>query len=169
MSAIASLAAKIGAPILGRILNDTLGSANGALAGEVITAVARRAGVPVDQLDALVEADEPRVVDAVREVERMSPEMIALYARGLEFQLAQAQAERSEPLFARAWRPAGMYMLGLLWLWNAIILHVCNAIWKIALPQMPFEALMQISGLYMGLYMGGHTVKDLAAKWGPAR
>ena len=164
MSAIATLAVKIGAPILGKVLNDKLG-ANGALAEEVIQAVAKRAGVPVDQLDDLVESDPPRVVDAVREVERMSPELIALYAKGLEYQIAQIDADAGEPLFARLWRPAGMYMLGLLWLWNTIILHVCNAVWKIALPPMPFDVLMQISGLYMGLYMGGHTVKDLAEKW----
>lgn len=25
--------------------------------------------------------------------------------------------------------------------------------------------LLQLSGLYMGLYMGGHTVKDIAVRW----
>jgi hypothetical protein len=30
---------------------------------------------------------------------------------------------------------------------------------------MPFEHLMGISALYMSLYMGGHTIKDVAAKW----
>ncbi len=168
MSAIAALAVQIGAPILAKVLNDKLG-ANAPLVGDVLQAVAKRAGVPVAELDALVEADPPRAVDALREVEKVSPELVALYASGLEFQLAQIRAEQGEPLWARAWRPAGMYMLGLLWLWNTVILHVCNAIWKIALPPMPFEALMQISGLYMGLYMGGHTVKDLAAKFGVAR
>jgi hypothetical protein len=29
---------------------------------------------------------------------------------------------------------------------------------------MPFEHLMGISALYMGLYMGGHTIKDVAGK-----
>ena len=162
---IAALAVQIGAPILGKILDDKLGRANGALAGEVIQAVAKRAGVPVNQLDTLAETDQPRAIDALREVEKMTPELVALYASGLEFQLAQIKAEAGEPVWARAWRPAGMYMLGLLWLWNTIVLHVCNAIWTIALPPMPYDQLMQISGLYMGLYMGGHTVKDLAEKW----
>ena len=168
MSAIAALAVQIGAPILAKVLNDKLG-ANADLAGDILQAVAKKAGVPVDALDALVEADPPKAVDALREVEKMSPELVALYASGLEFQLAQLQAEKGEPLLARAWRPAGMYMLGLLWLWNTIVLHICNAIWKTALPPMPYEQLIQLSGLYMGLYMGGHTIKDVAARWGSAR
>jgi hypothetical protein len=45
-----------------------------------------------------------------------------------------------------------------------MLLHVANAIWKIALPPMPWDQLIYFSGLYMGLYMGGHTVKDVVAK-----
>ena len=59
----------------------------------------------------------------------------------------------------RAWRPLGMYLIGFLWLWNVVLLHVANAIWKIALPPVEFAVLLQISAIYMGLYMGGHTVK----------
>jgi hypothetical protein len=62
-----------------------------------------------------------------------------------------------------------MYLIGLLWIWNVIVLHVLNASLKIALPPMPFEQLMQLSGLYFGLYMGGHTIKDMVGKWAGAR
>jgi hypothetical protein len=60
-----------------------------------------------------------------------------------------------------------MYMIGLLWLWNVIVLHSLNAIFKISLPQIDLVILLQLSGLYMGLYMGGHTLKDFfKQKWG---
>lgn len=169
MTALISLAASAGIPLIKKILAQQIGGAGGELAGEVLAAVAAQVGVPVDQLDQAA-VDQPAVVtQALRAVEERSPEFIALYAKGIELQLAQLQAEETEPLWMRAWRPGGMYMIGLLWLWNVIILHVCNAVWRVALPPMPFEQLIQLSGLYMGLYMGGHTIKDALAKYVGAR
>lgn len=163
MSLIA-LAGKIGLPILSQILSRRLGTGP-QLTEDVLRAVAARAGVPVGDLDALAESDPTIIGDALREVERQSPELVALYATGLEKQFALLAAEQEEGGWRSGWRPAGMYLIGFLWLWNVVVLHVCNAIWKIALPPMDFGVLIQISGLYMGLYMGGHTVKDLAEKW----
>jgi len=138
------------------------------LADEVLSAIAEQIGVPVDQLDQAAIDQPPAVVDALRNVEARTPELIALYAAGLELQKAQIEAETDEPIWMRAWRPGGMYMIGFLWLWNVVILHVANAAWKTALPPVPFEQLIQLSGLYMGLYMGGHTVKDALSKWSGA-
>ena len=164
MSAIASLAVQIGAPVVSKILNDQLGGYGG-LAIDVLQAVAKKAGVPVGDLDAFAVENQPRAIDALREVERQSPELVALYAAGLEYQTAVLQAEQTEPLWQRAWRPAGMYLIGLLWFWNIVVLHVANAVWKIALPQTPYDVLLQLTAIYAGLYMGGHTIKDLAEKW----
>ncbi|QYK42850.1 MAG: hypothetical protein KF887_07040 [Paracoccaceae bacterium] len=167
MSALAALALQAGLPLVERILSGRLGPANGALASDVIRAVAARAGAAPEALEQLA-ADTPgRVIEALRAVEAGdAADRTALYLAEVEARAALEAREQDEPLWARAWRPAGMYLLGFLWLWNIVLLHVANAIWRIALPPMPFEHLIQISGLYMGLYMGGHTVKDLAAKWG---
>jgi len=165
MSALVALAGSAGLKVVEKIVARKFGDGAGQLAGEVLGAVADQVGVPVDQLDQAAEEQPAVVTKALRAVEERSPELIALYAAGLELQKAQLAAEAAEPLWMRAWRPGGMYMLGLLWLWNAIFLHIANAIWKIALPQMPFEQLVQVSGLYMGLYMGGHTIKDVLTKW----
>jgi hypothetical protein len=164
MSALIAIAAEVGAPIVRRILEQKLGSANGGLAADVVDDIARRAGVLPAEIEALAEREPDVVGQAILEVET-SPELAQLYEAGLQGQFALLQSEQSEPLWARAWRPLGMYGIGFLWLWNAIILHVANAIWKIALPPMPWEVLLQISGLYMALYMGGHTLKDVARKW----
>jgi len=165
MSALVALAGSAGLKVVEKIVARKFGDGAGQLAGEVLGAVADQVGVPVEQLDQAAE-DQPAVVTkALQAVEERSPELIALYAAGLELQKAQLAAEASEPIWMRAWRPAGMYLLGLFWLWTVIIVHIVNAAAGTALPPMPVDQLVQISGLYMGLYMGGHTVKDIAAKW----
>ncbi|RUS64887.1 hypothetical protein EGN72_02530 [Pseudorhodobacter sp. E13] len=168
-TALIGLAGQVGLPILRKILEDKLGGAGGSLAADVIEAVAGRVGVAPDDLDAVINSQPGVVIDAMREVERMAPEMVALYASGLEYQMAVLQAEKGEPLWARAWRPGWMYLLGLFWAWNIVVLHIANAIWKIALPAAPWDILMSLTGIFMALYMGGHTLKDVAAKWGQAK
>lgn len=165
MSALAALAVHSGLPLIRSILQNKLGDANGALATSVLTAIAERAKVKPEELDALAETDPPKALDAMRAVAEMAPELIALHVKGLEHQNALLMAEQEEGGWKAAWRPLGMYFVMVLWAWQVVILHVCNAIWKIALPPMPYDQLVTFTGLYMGLYMGGHTLKDMAAKW----
>lgn len=159
-----ALAVQVGAPMIRAALERRFG-ADGKLAGAVTDAIARKLGAAPEALPALAEAEPGRVIEAIREVERETPEMVRLWMAEAEAAAALARAEETDPAWMRAWRPGGMYLIGFLWLWNTVILHVANAIWKIALPPVPFEQLIQLSGLYFGLYMGGHTIKDLAAKW----
>jgi hypothetical protein len=98
----------------------------------------------------------------MRETEAMMPEMIALYAEGLEGQFALLQAEQKGHWLGWAWRPAMMWLLAFLWLWQPVILHVANAVWKIALPPADPATLLGLTSVYMALYMGGHTIKDFA-------
>lgn len=165
MVPIIALAAQVGLPLIKKVLEKKLGDQNGALATSIIQAIADRTGTTVDELPTVAEQTPGRVIDAMRQVEAAAPDMIAAYDKDMQLQLAALAAEQDDPTWMRAWRPAGMYLLGFLWLWNAVLLHISNAIWKIALPPMPFDQLIQLSGLYMGLYMGGHTVKDVMAKW----
>lgn len=164
MQALIKLAVQAGLPMVTAALQDRLGD-GGRMAGEIIKRVATRAGVAPDGIDAVAAQTPGALIEALREVEKTSPELVQVYLAEVHAAQALAAAEADEPLWARAWRPAGMYLIGFLWLWNVVILHVCNAIWKIALPPVPFDNLLQLSGLYMGLYMGGHTVKDIAARW----
>lgn len=161
---LAAIALQAGFPIIRAVLEGKLGDKNGGLVADVLGAVAGRAGVPPAELEGLVEASPGKVIDAMRQVEPMTAGLVALYAKGLEHQNALLMAEQEQGGWQSAWRPAGMWMIGFLWVWNVVALHIANAVWKIALPPMPWEVLMQISGLYMGLYMGGHTIKDAIAK-----
>lgn len=160
-AALLAVATQIGAPLIRRVLSDRIGAQNTELATSVVEAVARRAGVGVSDLDWLAEDDQTSLVDAVRETEAAMPEMLALYAQGLEGQFALLQAEQKGPWWGWAWRPAMMWLLAVLWLWNIIALHVANAIWKIALPPTDSATLLGLTSVYMALYMGGHTIKDV--------
>ncbi|TKD12911.1 hypothetical protein FBT96_20010 [Rhodobacter capsulatus] len=169
MSALVTLAGSAGLKIVEKIIANKLGDGAGQLAGDVLGAIAEQVGVPVDQLDQAAEDQPAAVTRALQTVEDRSPELIALYAAGLELQKAQLAADAAEPRWMRAWRPAGMYLLGLFWIWSVIIVHVINGAAGTALPPVPLDQLVQISGLYMGLYMGGHTIKDAMTKWAGAK
>ncbi|MBN2631566.1 MAG: hypothetical protein JXR75_13630 [Rhodobacteraceae bacterium] len=166
MSALATIALQAGLPLVERILSRKLGDANGQLAADVIRAIAGRLTEEPENLDALAEANPGRVIDAMREVERSAPEILAAYDRDLQLQMAALEAEQDEPTWHKAWRPGWMYLLGFLWLWNLVLLHVANAVWKIALPPLPTTDLLALTGMFLALYMGGHTVLRLMGKAG---
>ncbi|WP_436399316.1 hypothetical protein [Roseobacter sp. S98] len=164
-SALIGLAAEIGAPLVRRILSDRIGPGNTRLAEQVAGAVAERVGVDPGMLEEFA-ADNPELVQgAIVSVEGIAPEMVQLAIAEAETREALLLAETAKGGWQAAWRPAGMYVIGFLWLWNAVLLHVLNAIFKIALPPMEWAVLIQGSVAYMGLYMGGHTVKDGLKTW----
>jgi len=169
MSLLLSLAAQAGLPLIKSILDRKLGDKNGALVIDVLGAVASRAGVKPDDLEALAESTPGKVIDAMRQVEPMTPELVALYTKGLESQFELLQAEMAEGGWKAAWRPAGMWFILFLWFYQIVGLHVANAILKIALPPAPWEHLITFTGFYMALYMGGHTIKDVVANLAGAR
>lgn len=163
-AALISIAASVGAPLIEAILARKIGASNAGLVIDVIDQIADHAGLTAEEVGAPGPEQIGRVEAAVAEVETITPELIRVYEAELVAKSQLFMAEEKEPLWVRAWRPLGMYGLGLMWLWNTMILHVANAIWKIALPQMDLWILIQLSALYMSLYMGGHTVKAVMAR-----
>nr|WP_321511139.1 hypothetical protein [uncultured Celeribacter sp.] len=164
-SLLIALAAEVGAPLVEKILSEKFGDKTGEMAGGIIDVIAKRAGTTPHRLPSVIESDPDLVRSAIEDAENVAPELIALYSKGLEMQMAAMEQDAKGPLWTWAWRPAGMWGLGVLWFWSVIVLHVANAWFKIALPQPPYEILMGLSALYLSLYMGGHTVKDVAGKW----
>ncbi|MEL7098274.1 MAG: hypothetical protein AAGM84_05530 [Pseudomonadota bacterium] len=164
-----SLATTIGAPLVKKILENKIGGPKARLAGEVMDMIAQRVGVPVQDLPTIA-AQEPAAIEgAMIDVEGMAPELIELYAQGLEGQFALLQADMQKPNWYSAWRPLWMYFLALLWAWNIIILHLINAIMKWALPPMDMSVLLGLTSIFMALYMGGHTLKDAMRSWKAVR
>lgn len=160
---------KVGAPFLKKIIEGSLPPPWNDVAGPALDVLAERMGAPEATPEAIVQRYEanPGVAGAIIQEVEADPSVILA---GVEQQMATNElliAEMKEPLWAWAWRPAGMWGLGVLWFWNVIGLHALNAIFKIALPPTDNGVLFQLSALYMGLYMGGHTVKDFVSKkWG---
>lgn len=169
-AALISIAAQIGAPLVRDILARKIGGKNAELAETVVKAVADRAGVPVERIGETARAGggpAEEVREAIRAVNAdLAPHLVALHEAELETKLRIFEAERSEPAAVRMWRPIGMYFTFLLWAWNTMLLHVANAWWLIALPPTPWDVLLAWTGLYLSLYMGGHTVKAVAESWG---
>lgn len=166
MSAILSIATSIGAPFIEKILTDRFGAAAGEIGGRVLREIADVVGVPVGGLEDAAIRDPEKVGDAIRAVEGAMPEMLPIYLAEAEARVKILEQEAQGPIWAWAWRPAWMWGLFALWLWNVVALHVLNAIFKIALPQMDLSVLLQLTGIFLALYMGGHTVKAVAEKWG---
>lgn len=162
---------KVGAPFLKKVIEGSLPAPWGNMAGAAIDVLAERLDAPEATPEAIVQRYEanPSVTSAIIKEVEADPSMILA---GVEQQKATNElliAEMREPLWTWAWRPAGMWGLGVLWFWNVIGLHALNAVFKIALPPTDNGVLFQLSALYMGLYMGGHTVKDFVSKkWGGA-
>ena len=167
--ALIALATQIGAPLVRQALSRQLGPANGRLAERVISAVADRAGVPMAGLDAFAQSDPEQMQAALVDVEGAMPEMLQLQMVEAETREKLLMAETNQGGWVAWWRPGWMYLLGLLWIWQIIGLHVLNAVFKIALPPAPWEYLMGVTAVITGLYMGGHTIKDVAKTWKAGR
>lgn len=154
-----------GFPFIKTVLEGRFGD-NGKMAGEIIKAIADRARIPVSQVEDAIRENPQTMIDIVREVDRMAPEFMSLYAKEIEVQKLALEAEQDDPVWMRAWRPGWMYLLGFLWLWNLVILHIANAVWKIALPPQEMSDLLALTGMFLALYMGGHTVLRLMSQRG---
>jgi len=180
MEGLGGLLLTLGAPVLARALGRRFGEEVGEFAQDALEALGKAFGVApteaavTDVLEREAKA-QPDVTKA--KVRVAEADMAAVFLAEAEKVRAENEqqrmtnelllAETREPWWAWAWRPAGMWGLGLIWFWNIIVLHVLNAIFKIALPPVDSAVLLQLSAVYMGLYMGGHTVKDFVAKkWG---
>ena len=154
---ILGIAAKIGAPIVKSIIEKKIGGVTGDLAGSVIDAVAEKAGVAPEQLST---APVTRIEEAVRQVEAEAPEMIALWEAGLKGQFELLQAETREGFGPSAWRWGWMYLLAVLWVCAFLVVPVLKA-FGIALDPIDRATLMTLTGWFISLYMGGHTVKEI--------
>lgn len=162
--ALIGLAKKLGAKVIHDVLVKKIGKDKADLADAVIREIADHAGLGPEQVEAAAEKDPVSLEEAIRTVEPMAAELVALYAQGLEGQFALLQAEQKEPWFAWAWRPMWMYLLGWLWLWHFFGLGVVNAVFRASIVAGDPVVLMQLTGLFLALYMGGHTIKDFVAR-----
>lgn len=157
-----SVAAKVGAPLLKSVLTKHVGPLAGSVAGDVIDAVAKNAGVTVDALPS-VAADD--LTKAVQATEAETPEILAQWVESQKLANELQVAEMAkEPLWAWGWRPAWMWFLGFLWAWLVVMVPLANAITGARITTVDAQTLFTLTGAYLALYMGGHTVKSVFSK-----
>lgn len=155
-------AAKLSVPLIKKILTNRLGGENAELATTVIDAIADRAGVSPAQIPDVAKTS-PSVLEAA--IKQTEPEAADLLEHHVESQRISAELQKAEmdkgPLWTWAWRPAWMYLLGVFWIWAIIIAPLANA-YAIAIPMTDVGSLFGLTGAYLALYMGGHTIKKVA-------
>ncbi|QDY99079.1 hypothetical protein FQ775_01100 [Nitratireductor mangrovi] len=156
-SLIATIATRIGAELVGKAVSGRFGEAGGQLAESVITTVAERLGVDIDEVPAQPEAE---IEAAVKETETMMPEMIALWSQGLDGQFALLRQETAAGFWHSAWRWGWMYLLALFWSCYILVFPVLDVL-GFAIERIDVAILLTLTTWFISLYMGGHTVKAL--------
>ncbi|MCO5092681.1 hypothetical protein [Bosea sp. (in: a-proteobacteria)] len=134
---------KAGAPVLGTVIGGPVG----ALATAAIGALADALGTQATP-EAVKEAIEtkPEATVIVRQVEAERGQELATYAA-----LVAQEGERG--WFYSAWRPAGMWLVLIMWPFAVVL----APFFRISVPM---ADLVAFTGLYLTLYMGGHTAKE---------
>ncbi|MEO9612618.1 MAG: hypothetical protein ABJG86_09805 [Nitratireductor sp.] len=156
-SLIATIAAKVGAELVGKAVGGRFGEAGGRLAEQAIETVAEKLGVPVDQVP---DQPETRIEEAVLETEALMPELIELWSQGLDGQFALLQAETSAGFWQSAWRWGWMYLLAVFWIFHILIFPIA-ATAGLVVERINVAVLLTLTTWFISLYMGGHTVKAL--------
>lgn len=146
---------RLGAPTIGGALGGPLGASIGKTVGNIFADALGTAETPEAVL-AGIEAN-PSVV---QRVEEHHSEAVLLAAQANQAALFKREDTRGP--FYNAWRPALSWLLIFLWLWNAMLVHVVNA-FGAGVVVIPWDQLVALSGLWLAIYGGGHTAKEI---WG---
>ena len=121
--------------------------------------IARTLGVQTPQEVAQVIESDPQALAKLHDYERDNAQELALLAQEQAHLAEILRREDKGSFFRWGWRPAFMWLLALFWAMNLVITPVfLNGILGLGVPLAPFDALITLTGLYLALYMGGHTV-----------
>lgn len=159
MSVIASVildqAAKLSVPIIKRVLGQKLGGRNSDLADTIIDAIASRAGVTPSEIPNVPKPVlESAIINSEEEAASLTVNELESQKLANELQIAEMG---KESFWAWGWRPAWMWLLMPLWVWVIVVA-----------PLLGYDMgevtglLMTLTVTYLGLYMGGHTIKQVA-------
>ena len=150
-----------------KVLADIIGK-NSPAAAVVVDKLGAALGTVNATPEAIVEkfkADPGAVISAAQEVESADPAMWEYLAgRGQEQADLLKREDEREGFFSWGWRPALSWLLVLLWLWGGLLLPLINAAFHAAIATLSVADLVTFSGIWLAIYGGGHTVKDLAAE-----
>jgi hypothetical protein len=156
---IGDIANRIGAELIGKVMGDKFGQLGGQLIESVIAEIAGKIGVAPSEVP---NAKVPQIEAAVRDVEKDMPELLALWTRGLEGQFNLLEAEQRQGGWQNNWRPGWMYLLAVIWTVRLLVVPFLDSTGETKMAeQMPTEIMLTLTGWFLGLYMGGHTIKAI--------
>lgn len=165
MSVLASIlldkAGDLAGPLVRKILAGEIG--DGQLIDTVIDTIAGQAELPPDRLP---EADRAVLERALQAAEPMTAELLAAWVESQRLTAADLAGERDAggPVWTWGWRPGWMWLLAFLWLYGMVLRPLANAAFDASIEAMDLGTLMTLTGAYLALYMGGHTVKEVVRK-----
>jgi hypothetical protein len=164
VSILLAAAGDLAVPIIKRVLSNKFGGASGEIAGKVIDAIAGKAGVVPEALPTL---PGDRLQDALIAAE---PEAVAILVQHVESQrlmneTLKAELDKGGPTWTWAWRPGWMWLLAFVWLYALILRPLTNAALSVSIEAVDLTILMTLTGVFTGLYMGGHTALRGLDKW----
>lgn len=168
MSALASIllsaASELAVPVIKKILGDRLGGTGGEIAGKVIDAIAEKAGVSVDELPNLDSGD---LKNAIEEAEPVAADILMAHVESqrLMNETLRAEMDKGGPTWTWAWRPGWMWLLAFVWLYALILRPLTNAAFGASIEAIDLGILMTLTGVFTGLYMGGHTALRGIKEW----
>ena len=139
------------------ILAGAIGGPAGAVAATVGRQVARELGVNTPQEVEQKLKYDPHSVQKLREFEVGSADQLALMAQEQNTMAQILARDAKKGGFWDAWRPATMWLIAFCWLWSLVLVHLLNGLTELRLPVPPMDTLLAFTGIYMALYMGGHT------------
>jgi len=142
------------------ILGSAIGGPAGGIATTIGREIARELGVGSPQEAARTIANDPQAVEKLRGYEAAHAEELALLGQEQRHMSEILAREDKGPWWQHAWRPAMMWLLGFLWLNQLFLVPVIlNGMMARSIGIPPYDVLITLTGIYMALYMGGHTLK----------
>lgn len=172
MSALASIllgaASDLAVPIIKKVLGDKLGGTGGEIAGKVIDAIAEKAGVSPDKLPDL-SADDLQEAIVAAEPEAADILMQHVESQRLMNETLKAEMDKGGPTWTWAWRPGWMWLLAFVWLYALVLRPLTNAAFGASIEAIDLGILMTLTGVFAGLYMGGHTALRGIERWRNSR
>ncbi|WP_339745616.1 hypothetical protein [uncultured Maricaulis sp.] len=130
----------------------------------LVQAILGRIGEHVGGVSA---GDLPTVSDdalrrAITLTEEEMPVLDAVLAQAGASRFDLNRTELVQGGWASAWRPGWMYLLGAMWMVRLMVVPFIDAVAGTRIAEgMDLTAMLTLTSWFLGLYMGGHTLKTL--------
>jgi len=165
ITALGKVLLKAGAPILKGLLEKEVGGTAGQIGSVVIDTLGAALGVePTAEAIVAKHATDPVSVEAtIREYENNKEWIAYMVAATAGRDRMIEREDARESFFSWAWRPAMSWLVIFLFGWAMVLVPLANAAFGAAIIAPSTADILQFAGIWLVIYGGGHTVKEV---WG---